>query len=160
MTHCLARRSVVVAVAALVGAVACGGADVEDSLDRALRARADEVAPKSERLENVSAKARRGEEKHAFRVILKKDRCYVIAAAGDDGVKTIDLRVFDALGADAAKTNAPEPLVEVCAKISGPFRVVLDVTGRGRVRAAVFAKPQPKEPESTDKAPGDKTVRP
>ena len=145
-----------VAIALVSGAAGCGGADVEDDLDRFLRARADEVAPKSERIETVSAKARRGEEEHAFRIILKSGRCYVIAATGDDGVRTIDLRVFDALGADAAKAKEPKPMVEVCAKLSGPFRVVLDVTGRGRVKAAVFAKPEPKaEPE-----PSSKTVHP
>ncbi len=148
----------------------CGGADVEDDLDRLLRTRADEVAPKSERIENVSAKARRGEEEHAFRVILRSGRCYVVAAAGEPGVRTIDLRVFDALGADAAKDKSPQPRVEVCANLSGPYRVVVDVTGRGRVRTAVFAKPEAKPAASAQptasardtepKAPSDKTVRP
>lgn len=118
----------------------CAGANREDTLDRMLRYSAEQAAPKSETVHTFALVARRGEADHGFRVILHADKCYVVLAVADGTVTDVNLQVFDPIGAVAAKTNAEAPKLELCAKRSGPYRVKLHVTGRGRVRAGVYER--------------------
>ncbi len=131
-----ARHLLVVALFAS----ACGGSEGEDALDRALRLRAEARSGK-ERLEHVAVVARRGEEAHAFRAILKSERCYAVVAVGEAGIRSIDLRLFDPLGATVDKQKTDAPIIELCTKRAGPYRITMTVAGRGRVRAAVYQVP-------------------
>jgi hypothetical protein len=132
----LARSLCLFALAGL----ACGGTDREDSLDRTLRARAEQRAPGNEEVDRFSLVARRGQREDGFRVILHDERCYAVLAVAEGSVSEVELRLFDPIGVAVDKVRSEAPIIEICAKRSGPYRVVLRVKGRGKVRAGVYER--------------------
>lgn len=121
-------------------ALACAGSDREDSLDRTLRFVAAQRAPRNQEVEHFALVARRGEAGDAFRVMLHDERCYLIIAVAEGSVSEIEMKLFDPIGVTLDKARAESPAIELCAKRSGPYRVVLEAKGRGHVRAGVYER--------------------
>ena len=73
------------------------------------------------------------------RLDLDAGACYAIVAAGDGGVRDLDLRLLDDRDAELARDTAtdPRPRLRACAERSGPYRLevrMFDGNGRYAVR--------------------------
>jgi hypothetical protein len=77
-------------------------------------------------------------------VDLAAGACYALVAAGDGGVRDLDLRLVDRQGAEIARDMATDPraLLRVCPGASGTFRLevrMFDGNGRWAVRALALS---------------------
>lgn len=75
---------------------------------------------------------------------LSAGTCYAVVAAGDAGVRDLDLRLVDRAGAEISRDTATDPraLLRVCPAASGTFRLevrMFDGAGRWAARALALA---------------------
>jgi hypothetical protein len=81
-------------------------------------------------------------------VTMESDRCYVVIARGGDGVRDVDLVLFDAAGAELARDleSDAEPGLELCGE--PPGELVIEASayeGAGAVGVLVLAGPIPSD---------------
>ena len=81
-------------------------------------------------------------------VIVASDRCYVVIARGGEGVRDVDLVLFDSAGAEVARDleSDAEPTLELCR--ADPGALVVEASayeGAGAVGVLVLAGPVPSE---------------
>jgi len=108
------------------------------------------------RLERV---AEGDEVKVAFQ--LEPGRCYVAMARGDEGLRDVDLTLFDPAGAEVARNleGDAEPEVELCPETSGRYGVSARAfEGAGALGLLVVGGPAPIEEEHTIEAEGGEGV--
>ncbi len=147
----------------LVAWTGCGGGpaprtEYEQRLDKSGAA----AMPEGASLKSFKRRAVRGELREGFIVMLAADECYAVGAAGERTIQAVALTVAAPTGAWLARTAGPqaEPMLKVCAKVSGPHRIEATITGRGEYAVAVFGpRPPGSSSSSASVAPPSLSAR-
>ena len=115
----------------------------ERRLDAALDRAGQGAYPGGARLRKLVGRAEHGELEDGFIVMLGADTCYAVVGVGDARVRALEVLVTSPTGAWLAKTKEPrrDPSLRVCAKVSGPHRIGVKVSGRGDYVFGVFGDP-------------------
>lgn len=141
------------AVVTTVAATACGPRVMtprEKALDGQLEASGKAAMPEGARLRKLTGHAQRGEEDDGFIVMLRADTCYVVVGIGEARIRAMDLLITSPTGAWMARTKEPEaqPVMHLCAKVSGPHRIGAEIKGRGDYVIGLFGPPDPETASS------------
>lgn len=140
-----------IALTALVAWLgACAGGPMtpaEAELDRALTIAGSGALAGGTRLKKFDGRAIRGETEHGFIAMLDADTCYAIVGVSAAGVREMLLSVAAPSGAQAGRTRARgvSASIGVCARMSGPYRIALELAGRGDFAIGVFGPAPPAE---------------